>query len=79
MCSLKELKELAVRQMRAAAVLYEMRKKAEKDMAEDDDIQNETYLRCQRGFRYEPPKHSFELMAAAEERDIWNEIVEELI
>lgn len=41
MCSLEKRKELAVRQMRAAAVLYEMREKAEKDMAEDDDMLTE--------------------------------------
>lgn len=79
MCSLEKRKELAVRQMRAAAVLYEMREKAEKDMAEDDDIRNKTYLRCQSDFRYELLKHSFELTAAAEEQDVRNEIMEELI
>ena len=50
MCSLEKLKELAVSQMRAASDLYEVCEKAEKEMTEDNDTYNKTYLRAQRNY-----------------------------
>lgn len=82
MCSLEKLKELAVSQMRAAADLYEVCEKAEKEMKEGNDIYNDiynkTYLRAQRNCRYQMLNHLLGLTPATEEKDLWDEIMEEL-
>lgn len=78
MCSLEKLKELAVSQMRAASDLYEVCEKAEKEMKEDNDIYNKTYLRAQRNYRYQMLNHLLGLTPATEEKDLWDEIMEEL-
>ena len=78
MCSLEKLKELAVSQMRAASDLYEVCKKAEKEMKEDNDTYNKTYLRAQRNYRYQMLNHLLGLTPATEEKDLWDEIMEEL-
>ena len=78
MCSLEKLKELAVSQMRAAADLYEVCEKAEKEMKEGNDIYNKTYLRAQRNCRYQMLNHLLGLTPATEEKDLWDEIMEEL-
>ena len=78
MCSLEKLKELAVNQMRAAADLYEVCEKAEKEMKEDNDTYNKTYLRSQCYYRYQMLDHLLGLTPATEEMDLWDEIIEEL-
>lgn len=78
MYSLEKLKELAVNQMRAAADLYEVCKKAEKELKEDNDTYNKVYLRAQRNYRYELLKHLLGLTPTTEEKDLWDEIMEEL-
>ena len=78
MCSLEKLKELAVNQMRAAADLYEVCEKAEKEMKEDNDTHNKTYLRSQCYYRYQMLDHLLGLTPATEEMDLWDEIIEEL-
>lgn len=78
MCSLEKLKELAVSQMRAAADLYEVCEKAEKEMKEDNDTYNKTYLRAQRNYRYQLLNHLLGLTPTTEEKDLWDEIIEEL-
>lgn len=78
MCSLEKLKELAVSQMRAAADLYEVCEKAEKEMKEDNDTYNKTYLRAQRNYRYQLLNHLLGLTPMTEEKDLWDEIMEEL-
>lgn len=78
MCSLEKLKELAVNQMRAAADLYEVCEKAEKEMKEDNDTYNKTYLRAQRNYRYQLLNHLLGLTPTTEEKDLWDEIMEEL-
>lgn len=78
MCSLEKLKELAVNQMRAAADLYEVCEKAEKEMKEDNDTYNKTYLRAQCYYRYQMLDHLLGLTPATEEMDLWDEIMEEL-
>lgn len=78
MCSLEKLKELAVSQMRAAADLYEVCEKAEKEMKEDNDTYNKTYLRAQRNYRYQLLNHLLGLTPTMEEKDLWDEIMEEL-
>ena len=78
MCSLEKLKELAVSQMRAASDLYEVCEKAEKEMKEDNDTYNKTYLRAQRNYRYRMLNHLLGLTPATEEKDLWDEIMEEL-
>lgn len=78
MCSLEKLKELAVSQMRAAADLYEVCEKAEKEMKEGNDTYNKTYLRAQCYYRYQVLDHLFRLTPATEEMDLWDEIIEEL-
>lgn len=78
MCSLEKLKELAISQMRAAADLYEVCEKAEKEMQEDNDTYNKTYLRAQRNYRYQLLNHLLGLTPTTEEKDLWDEIMEEL-
>lgn len=78
MCSLEKLKELAVSQMRAAEDLYEVCEKAEKEMKEDNDTYNKTYLRAQRNYRYQLLNHLLGLTPTTEEKDLWDEIMEEL-
>lgn len=78
MCSLEKLKELAVSQMRAAADLYEVCEKAEKEMKEDNDTYNKTYLRAQCNYRYQLLNHLLGLTPTTEEKDLWDEIMEEL-
>ena len=78
MCSREKLKELAVSQMRAAADLYEVCEKAEKEMKEDNDTYNKTYLRAQRNYRYQLLNHLLGLTPTTEEKDLWDEIMEEL-
>ena len=78
MCSLEKLNELAVSQMRAASDLYEVCEKAEKEMKEGNDIYNKTYLRAQRNCRYQMLNHLLGLTPATEEKDLWDEIMEEL-
>lgn len=78
MYSLEKLKELAVNQMRAAADLYEVCEKAEKELKEDNDTYNKVYLRAQRNYRYELLKHLLGLTPTTEEKDLWDEIMEEL-
>ena len=78
MCSLEKLKELAVSQMRAAANLYEVCEKAEKEMKEDNDIYNKTYLCAQRNYRYQLLNYLLGLTPTTEEKDLWDEIIEEL-
>lgn len=78
MCSLEKLKELAISQMRAAADLYEVCEKAEKEMKEDNDTYNKTYLRAQRNYRYQLLNHLLGLTPTTEEKDLWDEIMEEL-
>ena len=78
MCSLEKLKELAVSQMRAAADLYEVCEKAEKEMKEDNDTYNKTYLRAQRNYRYQLLNQLLGLTPTTEEKDLWDEIMEEL-
>ena len=78
MCSLEKLKELAVSQMRAASDLYEVCEKAEKEMKEDNDTYNKTYLRAQRNYRYQLLNHLLGLTPTTEEKDLWDEIMEEL-
>ena len=77
MCSLEKLKELAVSQMRAASDLYEVCEKAEKEMKEDNDTYNKTYLRAQRNYRYQMLNRLLGLTPATEEKDLWDEIMEE--
>ena len=78
MYSLEKLKELAVNQMRAAADLYEVCEKAEKELKEDNDTYNKVYLRAQRNYRYELLKYLLGLTPTTEEKDLWDEIMEEL-
>lgn len=78
MCSLEKMKELAVNQMRAAADLYEVCEKAEKEMKEDNDTYKKTYLRSQCYYRYQMLDHLLGLTPATEEMDLWDEIIEEL-
>lgn len=78
MCSLEKMKKLAVNQMRAAADLYEVCEKAEKEMKEDNDTRNKTYLRAQCYYRYQMLDHLLGLTPATEEMDLWDEIMEEL-
>lgn len=78
MCSLEKLKELAVSQMRAASDLYEVCEKAEKEMKEENDTYNKIYLRAQRNYRYQMLNHLLGLTPATEEKDLWDEIMEEL-
>ena len=78
MYSLEKLKELAVNQMRAAADLYEVCEKAEKELKEDNDTYNKVYLRAQRNYRHELLKHLLGLTPTTEEKDLWDEIMEEL-
>ena len=78
MCSLEKMKELAVRQMRAAADLYEVCEKAEKEIKKDNDAYNKTYLRAQCYYRYQMLDHLLGLTPATEEMDLWDEIIEEL-
>ena len=78
MCSLEKLKDLAVSQMRAASDLYEVCEKAEKEMKEGNDTYNKTYLRAQRNCRYQMLNHLLGLTPATEEKDLWDEIMEEL-
>ena len=78
MCSLEKLKELAINQVRAASDLYEVCEKAEKEMKEDNDAYNKTYLRAQRNYRYQLLNHLLGLTPATEEKDLWDEIMEEL-
>lgn len=78
MYSLEKLKELAVNQMRAAADLYEVCEKAEKELKEDNGTYNKVYLRAQRNYRYELLKHLLGLTPTMEEKDLWDEIMEEL-
>lgn len=78
MCSLEKLKELAVSQMRAASDLYEVCEKAEKEMKEDNDTYNKTYLRAQRNYRYQMLNHLLGLTPSTEEKDLWDEIMDEL-
>lgn len=78
MCSLEKLKELAISQMRAAADLYEVCEKAENEMKEDNDTYNKIYLRAQRNYRYQLLNHLLGLTPTTEEKDLWDEIMEEL-
>lgn len=78
MYSLEKLKELAVRQMRAAADLYEVCEKAEKELKDDNETYNKVFLRAQRNYRYELLKHLLDLQPATEEKDLWDEVMEEL-
>lgn len=78
MCSLEKLKELAVSQMRAASDLYEVCEKAEKEMKENNDTYNKIYLRARRNYRCQMLNHLLGLTPATEEKDLWDEIMEEL-
>lgn len=78
MYSLEKMKELAVKQMRAAADLYEVCEKAERGMVEHNETYNKTYLRAQRDFRYRLLGLQFDLTATTEEKELWDEIMEEL-
>lgn len=72
-----EMKKLAVKQMRAAADLYEVCEKAECALT-DDDHYNKMYLRAQRTYRYERMKHLLGLKPTREEEELWDNIMQEL-
>lgn len=78
MCSLEKLKELAVRQMRAATDLYEVCESVEENMKEDNDHYKKVYLRSQRDYRAQLLKLKFGLTVTEEEKELWDEIMEEL-
>lgn len=76
MYSMEKMKELAVRQMRAAVALYETCESLEAMFVEDNDTYNKLCLRSSRDFRYDLLRHRFDLTAATEERELWDEIAE---
>ena len=78
MYSLEKLKKLAVNQMRAAADLYEVCEKAEKEMEKNNNTYNKIYLQVKRNYRYKLLKHLLGLTPATEEKDLWDKIMEEL-
>ena len=47
-------------------------------MKEDNDTYNKTYLRAQRNYRYQLLNHLLGLTPTTEEKDLWDEIMEEL-
>ena len=77
MYSLEELKELAVRQMRAAADLYELCENAEKDL-NDNDHYNKCYLRSQRSCRFGLLESKYGIKPTEEEQELWDNVMEEL-
>lgn len=77
MYSLEKLKKLAVNQMRAAADLYEVCEKAEKEMEKNNNTYNKIYLQVKRHYRYEL-LHLLWLTPTTEEKDLWDKIMEEL-
>lgn len=44
----------------------------------DNDTYNKTYLRAQRNYRYQLLNHLLGLTPTTEEKDLWDEIMEEL-
>lgn len=78
MYSLEKLKKLAVNQMRAAADLYEVCEKAEKEMEKNNNTYNKIYLQIKRNYRYKLLKHLLRLTPTTEEKDLWDKIMEEL-
>lgn len=73
MCSmekLKELKELAIKQMRAASDLYEMVAGAEEGLDETNEDYNKYFLKAQRQLREGVLKHKFGLMTTKEEKKL---------
>lgn len=78
MCSmekLKELKELAIKQMRAASDLYEMVAGAEEGLDETNEDYNKYFLKAQRQLREGVLKHKFGLMTTKEEKKLWDELL----
>ena len=47
-------------------------------MKEGNDMYNKTYMRAQRNCRYQMLNHLLGLTPATEEKDLWDEIMEEL-
>ena len=75
MCNMEKLKELVIRQMRAAADLYEVCMKAENELTGINPY-DDLYLRTLREFRTARLEHQFDLTPAKEETDLWNDITE---
>lgn len=78
MCSmekLKELKELAIKQMRAASDLYGMVAGAEEGLDETNEDYNKYFLKAQRQLREGVLKHKFGLMTTKEEKKLWDELL----
>ena len=78
MNALEKLKELAVKQMRMAADLYETIENAEKELQDDNESYNKAYLRAQRRYREVLTMSKFELKVSQEENELWDELMEEL-
>lgn len=77
MSVMEELKQLAVKQMRAAAKLYETCENIEKEMV-GDELHDKLCLRAVRNFRYDMLKKLYGLTASQEEKDLWDNVLEQL-
>ena len=64
--------------MRAAVNLFEVCEKAESGIEKNDDEYNKIFLRTNRNYRYDLLRHQFRLKPTEEEKDLWDEIMEEL-
>lgn len=76
MYSMEKLKELAVRQMRAAANLYEECNHAENELTEESDEYSVFYLRCLYSCRKNWLERNLDLTPAKEEDELWKSIIE---
>ena len=77
MYSLEKLKELAVNQMRAATNLYEMCKRVEGELT-DNETYNKLYVHAQCKHRFDLLTAEYGMKPTEEEKDLWDEIMEEL-
>lgn len=75
MRSTEKLKELAIRQMRAAAGLYDICEAAEIGFDKGNDDYNKYFLQVQRDFRTEVLKIKFGLEVSKEEQALWEEVL----
>ena len=77
MSVMEELKQLAVKQMRAAADLYAICENAEKELV-GDELHDKLCLRSIRDYRYDLLEKKYELTASQEEKDLWDNVLEQL-
>ncbi len=78
MYSLEKLKKLAVNQMRAATDLYETCETIEKILTKDNGSYNKLLIESQRRYRCSKLEFRLGLKPMTEEKDLWDEVMEEL-